>query len=59
MEFELRRVQTALGDVEDQLRACRFGWFGRRGSDAPRFDAERLRLERRLRVLLDDEDVKA
>ncbi len=49
----------ALEEVEEQLRWCRFGWGGRTDADAPKFDAERLRLEARLREVLDEEDVKA
>lgn len=54
MEYETRRLQAALAEIEDQLRWCRLGWNGRRGSDTPKYDVERLRLEERLRELLDE-----
>jgi hypothetical protein len=53
-EYELRRLERALFDVEEQIRACRFGWNGRTSRDEPKFEAERVRLEDRLRVLLDE-----
>jgi hypothetical protein len=53
-EYEARRLQKALGDVEEQIRWCRFGWNCRTEADIPKFDAERQRLEERLRVVLDD-----
>jgi len=28
-EYELRRVQKALEDIEEQARWCRLGWYGR------------------------------
>lgn len=58
MEYEVRRLQKALEDVEEQLRWCRFGWNGRSEKDAPKFDLERMLLEERLRELLDDEHVR-
>lgn len=57
-EYERRRVQAALEQVEEQLRWCRFRWSGRSEADVPKFDAERMRLEGRLRELLDDEHAK-
>jgi len=51
-EYELRRAQSALEQVEEQVRACGFGWYGRTAADAPMYDAERVRLEARLRLLL-------
>lgn len=53
-EYELRRIQSALEDVEGQIRWCRFKFNGRRPEQEPMFEAERLRLEARLRELLDD-----
>lgn len=53
-EYELRRLQKALELVEEQARWCRFGWHGRRPTEAAKYDAERVRLEDRLRELLDD-----
>ncbi|WP_189110504.1 hypothetical protein [Streptomyces camponoticapitis] len=54
-EYELRRIQAALETVEGQIRSCRFGWGGRSMErDFPKYEAERVRLEARLRELLDD-----
>lgn len=51
-EYELRRLQVGLEQVEEQLRWCR---INRRGpSQLAKFDDERKRLEERLRELLDD-----
>ncbi len=55
-EYELRRLQKALEEVEEQIRWCRFGFNCRKESDIPKFDAERIRLEARLREVLDDEE---
>lgn len=55
MEYELRRLQSALEDVEEQQRWCRLGWYGRSPAQATKYDGERLRLEDRLRELLDDD----
>lgn len=52
---EIRRIDRAIEAVEEQIRWCRFGWSGRREADIPTYDAERERLEQRLRQLLDDE----
>ncbi|KPC79535.1 hypothetical protein ADK82_25745 [Streptomyces sp. NRRL S-4] len=55
-EYELRRIQRALEGVEEQIRACRFGWNGRSMQrDYPKFEEERQRLEARLLELLDDD----
>lgn len=54
-EYELRRVQAALEDVEGQLRATRLGWYGRTEADRVKFDAIRAELEARLLVLLGGE----
>ncbi len=56
VEYELRRVQSALEQVEDQVRACRFGWYGRTPEHAVAYEAERERLEGRLRLLLGGDD---
>ncbi len=58
-EYELRRLQKALEEVEEQARWCRLGWHGRRGTDTPKYDAERQRLEQRLRELLTGEEINA
>ncbi len=58
MEYETRRLQTALDAIEEQLRWCRLGWNGRSESQSSKYDTERERLEARLRELLDDETVK-
>jgi hypothetical protein len=49
----VRRTDRALAGVEEQIRWCAFGWNGRTAKDVPQFEAERLRLEARLRALLD------
>ena len=52
--YELRRVQAGLVKVEGQLVGARAGWWG---PDATKvvsvFEAERVRLEERLLVLLE------
>jgi len=53
MEYELRRLQKALEEVEEQQRWCRLGWHGRRATQASTYEAERVRLEDRMRELLD------
>lgn len=53
-EYELRRVQQALLDVEDRIRGARFGWGVHPERSLPKFEAERVRLEDRLKHLLDD-----
>ena len=48
-------MQAALTKVEDQIRGAGFGWWGSAGAELlPGFEAERVRLEDRLLVLLDD-----
>ncbi len=54
VEYELRRLQKALEDIEEQIRFCSLRWSGRRPDQRPALDAERVRLEDRLRDLLDD-----
>lgn len=54
-EYEARRLQRALEAVEEQIRECRLGFYGRSERNVPRFDLERQRLEERLREVLDDE----
>ncbi len=51
-EYELRRVQASLEHVEEQVRACAFGWYGRKPAHAGPYEGERVRLEARLRLLL-------
>ena len=53
MEYELRRLQKALEEVEEQQRWCRLGWHGRRAAQALTYEAERVRLEDRMRELLE------
>ncbi|MFH0244438.1 hypothetical protein ACGRHY_18940 [Streptomyces sp. HK10] len=53
-EYELRRLQHALEAVEERARAYRFGQFGRSKEPPAEVEEERLRLEARLRELLDD-----
>lgn len=55
-EYELRRVQASLEHVEEQVRACAFGWYGRKPAHAVTYEAERTRLEGRLRLLLGGDD---
>jgi len=60
MEYELRRLQKALETVEQQLRWCRLGRHGGgtsqyEASQASRHEAERVRLEERMRELLDED----
>ena len=55
-EYELRRLQRQLEEVEEQARWCRLGWHGRTESQASKYLAEQERLEARLRELLDDAD---
>lgn len=50
-EYELRRLQKALEDVEDRLRWSRIN--GRTPVVGERLEVERLTLEARLHVLLD------
>lgn len=52
-EYELRRLQHALEGVEDQARRYRTGGYGRPREAPEHIEAERLRLEERLRELLD------
>ncbi len=56
MEYELRRLQKGLEAIEEQLTWCRLGWNGRKPGVAHRYDQERVRLEGRMRVLLDEPD---
>lgn len=53
-EYEIRRADRAVESMEERARWARINNF-----EAKQYDAERLRLEARLRLLLDDEDVKA
>ncbi len=55
-EREIRRADRAVELVEEQLRWRRIN--GVRKTTLARFESERVRLEERLRLLLDDEDVK-
>ena len=54
-KLEIRRLDRAVEAVEEQIRFCRFGWYGRTPADEPHYEPERVRLEQRLRELLDDD----
>jgi len=49
------RRDRAIEAVEEQIRWCRL-WNGRTEDDVPKFEGERIRLEKRLRDLLDEPD---
>jgi len=53
-EREIRRADRAIEAMEERARWARINNF-----DAKQYEAERVRLEARLRDLLDDEDVNA
>ena len=56
-EREIRRADRAIQQMEDALRWARINNADR--ASLAKYETERVRLEERLAVLLDDEDVKA
>lgn len=55
-KLEVRRLDRAVEAIEVQIRACRFGWNGRTPADEARYEPERVRLEQRIRELLDHDE---
>jgi hypothetical protein len=56
MEYERRRLQRNLISLEELIRESRLGLFGRKPEKVPALEAEHVRLQARLRKVLDDEE---
>jgi ribosomal protein L40E len=57
-EYEAKRINKAIEEVEEQVRWCRFGWYSRTKRDIPKYQEELWRLEARLRAILNDDALR-